>query len=141
MFFWWRRPPRPGKMYVVFREEILTMAKVNVRTYDVALPPKSAEDVVERRLTVANAGDGMPTAYPVSFGLGEDGPPSIQIKVVEGQKGVALELRDVDNAGNVSDPSLFSFDATDTTAPVAPGELGVSFVSESIEEVPPVSTP
>jgi hypothetical protein len=53
----------------------------------------------------------------LSFNVKEDG-------VVSGH------LIDIDNAGNRSEPRLFSLVAKDTIAPPQPGELGIIAISE-----------
>lgn len=45
---------------------------------------------------------------------------------------VVLELRDIDDAGNKSEPSVHMFTAIDSVAPPQPGELGVTIVGEEI---------
>lgn len=112
------------------------MAEINVHDYDVALPPKSAEDVVKRELQVIGAGhDTLQSVFEIDVPLGQAGQPSVGITVLESAN-VRLELRDTDNAGNVSEPSVFLFDATDTVAPPEPGLLGVTHTGERVVEVP-----
>lgn len=130
---------RPGPLFVLFRQERLVkigMTTINVRDYDVALPPKAADDVFERVLTVSDTGHAeIPGSFVISAPLGQAGPPSQRITVLEGLVNVTIELRDRDNAGKLGDPSQFTFDATDNTPPPAPGALGVTEAGERLMEV------
>ena len=81
-------------------------------------------DVRERRLTVTtNGNDGGTTVFPretTSFG---------ELRFADNDN-VVLTLVDVDDSGNVSSPAVAEFVATDTIAPAAPGEFGVTLVRE-----------
>lgn len=110
------------------------MGVINVRDYTVALPPKSAADVVKRELQVLNSGLAA-VPITVEAPLGDPGPPSVDITVKEGQTGIRLELREIDNAGNVSEASAFEFSSLDDTPPPAPGAFGVTFAGERVVEV------
>lgn len=114
------------------------MAKINVRDYSVGLPEKSAVDVVRRKLTIGGSGVGDPSLtseFLADFALGDAGPPSFDVTVLEGQTGVELSLVDVDNAGNESAARTFTFDSTDTQAPAQPGEFSVTPMGERIIDV------
>ncbi len=96
-------------------------------TFSINLPPKSAPDVVARRLTVTvdpEAGS-EPTVYNLNA---ED-------IVKEGLQGprdanVLAELVDIDGSGNESQPSTASAQLVDTIPPPQPGELGFVITGE-----------
>jgi len=92
--------------------------------YNVTAGPVVDSDVSERRLTVTvNGNDSGTTTYPsdtTAFG---------ELKFSDNDN-VVLTLLDVDDAGNVSSPAVAEFVATDTIAPVSPGEFGVTLVRE-----------
>lgn len=125
---------KPGLMYILFKGERI-VGKINVRDYTVGLPEKSAADVVKRVLTLGGAGSGHPslkTEFVAEFALGEAGPPSFDITILEGTTGVELSLVDFDNAGLASEPSTRALDAIDTEAPNQPGELDAQFTGERV---------
>ena len=104
-------------------------------TFQVNLPPKSAPDVVSRKLTV-KVGD----AAAETFELGGE------VLVKEGLEGpqdstVEVSLVDVDDAGNESTPSTASGVLVDSFAPPQPGQLGVVVVGETFPSAPPVEEP
>lgn len=96
-------------------------------TYNVSVGPVVDADVVSRELSVYV--DGEETAretrvYPAdAIGLGSVSVPQ--------NAAVVLKLVDIDDAGNRSEPAVLEFTATDTIAPSAPGDLGVTLVNET----------
>jgi hypothetical protein len=92
--------------------------------YTVSAGPVVDSDVRERKLTVTiNGSDGGTTVFPretTSFG---------ELRFADNDN-VVLTLVDVDDSGNVSSPAVAEFVATDTIAPAAPGEFGVTLVRE-----------
>lgn len=88
-----------------------------------AAPPVDA-DVVARRLTVTV--DGTP------FEPKDYSAATTQFDEVSVEQGsqVVLALSDLDDAGNVSEPAVFEFEAVDTIPPAKPGEFGVTLVRE-----------
>lgn len=74
---------------------------------------------VSRRFTYkVNDGEPTTTEYPVE---------QAQIDFVAHENDVLeLVLEDVDDAGNVSEPSVRVVTITDTVPPAQPGELGIS---------------
>ena len=92
--------------------------------YNVTAGPVVDSDVSERRLTVTvNGNDGGTTVFPretTAFG---------ELRFADNDN-VVLTLVDVDDAGNVSPPAVAQFVATDTIAPVSPGEFGVTLVRD-----------
>lgn len=120
---WLFRPQRPGPMYVVMGESSMG----NALRVTVALPPLAegeAGEVVKRQLTrIINSGE------PVVTELGAD-QADFQFDVQQ-DDAVNLSLVNIDDAGNVSAPSIRDFVALDTVPPAAPGEISVS-----VAEVP-----
>lgn len=92
--------------------------------YGVSAAAPIDSDVVERRLTV-DVVDGE----PVTTTFGADATDLGEIRV-ERDAEVTLSLVDVDGSGNVSEPATFDFVATDTIAPVKPGEFGVTLLRQ-----------
>jgi hypothetical protein len=89
--------------------------------YSLTLPPPGAADVARRELTQVVDG-GAPTVVEATDGM--------ELSYDDGVH-VVLTLIDIDDAGNRSEPSpALEFDATDTLAPAAPGELGVSLLRD-----------
>lgn len=86
-------------------------------------------DVVERRLTVEVNGEVKKINSYVSSttDFGEF--------VFNQDDSVVFTLVDVDDAGNVSDPAVLSFVASDTLPPVAPGGFSVNLLRE-VEDQP-----
>lgn len=101
------------------------MADVLSYTVTAALPVDA--DVVSRMLTIMVNGEDMGTVdVPVD---------STELSVFSAPQDaeVALTLVDVDDAGNKSEPAVYSFVATDTIAPAQPGGLGVTLTGESTQ--------
>lgn len=91
--------------------------------YELTCAPPVDADVMERRLTVKVNGVVVATDFYASnvSNLGER-------TFVQGDN-VVLSLVDVDDVGNVSEPAVVEFVATDTIAPSVPG-LDVKLVRE-----------
>lgn len=114
---------KPSRVFLVVRsgESMLKFVLV--------LPPKSASDVVARRLSVQ-----VGQSDPVSFDLEPtDQEYADDLFVGEENAVVKGSLVDIDNAGNRSTPRDFEFVLIDTIAPSQPGEIGLK-VTEEIEE-------
>jgi hypothetical protein len=92
-------------------------------------------DVVERRLTVAVNGETVSTDpyAPDTVDFGEF--------TFAQDDNVVVSLVDVDDVGNVSDPAVLEFVATDTLPPVVPGGFSVALVREVPDEVDPKPEP
>lgn len=90
-----------------------------------ALPEKSAPDVVGRELTVSIAG-----GEPVVYSLAGD---ALQSEFFSGADNdiVTGTLVDIDDAGNKSQPSEFSFALLDTIPPATPGAVGLVITDEA----------
>lgn len=94
------------------------------------LPGVGAADVVERRLTVTiGAGE------PQLLNPATDATESIELSGNDNEP-VHAELVDVDDAGNVSQPSTLDAILADTLPPPAPGAMGITVTGE--EAAPPV---
>lgn len=91
--------------------------------YEVTCAAPVDADVVERRLTVSVNGEVVSTdvydGSVVSFGE----------RVFTQNDNIVLNLVDVDDAGNVSEPAVVEFVANDTIPPSVPG-LSVALVRE-----------
>jgi len=83
--------------------------------YSITCDPASANDVMERRLTVKVNGEikNQLTFDPYVGDLGE--------QVFLDGDNVVLMLVDVDDVGNISEPAELEFIAADTIAPEKPG--------------------
>lgn len=91
--------------------------------YSVTAGPAVDADVVRRRLSVTVNGETTSTEWEASAtALGEVTVPQ--------DSNVVLTLVDTDDAGNVSQPAVVEFVATDTIPPAKPGEFGVALVRE-----------
>jgi hypothetical protein len=123
-------PYRPGPLYLFLRSERDSMA-ADVLTYDVLLPAPGT-DVETRELSIDYGNDTHETRTLLKTAV------TTQIKVDQDAT-VAIALVDIDDAHNRSEPSTFSFVATDTLPPATPGALGVVLVGE--EDVPEAPTP
>jgi len=102
----------------------------DVLTYRVSVAPAVDADVTERLLSVYVGGADSPREVrrftPETSDLGDIH--------VDQDTTVRLELVDVDDAGNRSEPAVLEFVAVDTIPPAQPGALGVTLVREQ----PPV---
>lgn len=92
--------------------------------YGVSAAAAADNDVVERRLTVDVEG-----GEPVTTTFGGDATDLGEVKANR-DAAVTLSLIDVDSSGNASEPASVSFVATDTIAPVRPGEFGVTLLRQ-----------
>lgn len=91
--------------------------------YEVTCAAPVDADVVERRFTVSVNGE------VVSTDVFEGSTVSLGEKVFKQGDNVVLNLVDVDDVGNVSEPAVVEFVANDTIPPSVPGLL-VSLVRE-----------
>jgi len=122
-------PPPRGSVVLQHIEEIQIMAQGFRYTF--AVPPPAAEDVVKTK--VKHTSDGKSKDFEI-----DPTAATLQVEAVQGTDNV-LELVDVDDAGNDSTPSVFSWLAIDTVPPPARGQLGI-LQTEEIDipdEVPP----
>jgi hypothetical protein len=120
-----KRPAAPVLLGVVQLRSDESMADVLSYTVTAALPVDA--DVVSRMLTITVNGEDMGTVdVPVD---------STELSVFSAPQDaeVTLTLVDVDDAGNKSEPAVYSFVATDTIAPAQPGGLGVTLTGESTQ--------
>jgi hypothetical protein len=101
----------------------LTKEENDMLFFEFELPAPGASDVVTRKLTVKV---GSADASTVDLAVGAASPEfsGADNDVVEGS------LVDVDDAGNSSEPSNFSFVLTDTIAPPLPGQVGLKVTRE-----------
>ena len=92
-------------------------------SFVLTLPERSAKDVVARELTVSV--DGVETVESLNG-------DSLESQVYSGldNAAVAGRLVDIDDAGNRSEPSEFTFVLVDTIAPPAPGQVGLKVTAE-----------
>lgn len=124
---------RPGRLSIAQLGED-AMQKI---LFEVALPGLAAPDVVKRELTVQIAGVVTTTVLEGA---------TLNDATVGGLKGLQdaalhLELVDIDDAGNRSQPSVFDGVLVDTFAPPAPGQLGIKAIGEDFTEDPPPPAP
>jgi hypothetical protein len=110
---------KPGMVFIrIYSEE------GGVMKFKLVLPAPGAADVVSRKLTVAIGSD-----TPIEASLDGSALESLEMSAADGAI-VAGSLVDVDDAGNASDPSTFSFVITDTIPPPAPGLVGLVITSD-----------
>lgn len=118
---WLLKPPVPGGMYLVNLREIPGMSNQFEAT--VALPALAegeAGEVVSRQFTKQINGQ-----EPVVETIGVDQAQHV-FACVQGDV-IHLELRNIDDAGNVSPTaSVLDFTVVDTTPPEAPGAMTVA---------------
>lgn len=93
-------------------------------TYQVTVAAPVDADVVTRQLTVTV--DGVSEGTRAFEGAATD----LGTLEVLQDSNVVLTLVDVDDAGNLSEPAVVNFVATDTLPPSAPGAFSVTLVSE-----------
>jgi len=112
------RLKRPGLVFLKLTKEVNEML-----FFTLDLPPIGAIDVVTRKLSVKV---GSADVINVDLAVGETVPEfsGADNDSVEGS------LIDVDDAGNPSEPSNFSYVLTDTIAPPAPGQVGLRVTRE-----------
>ena len=114
----WLRPPFvAGPLTVLSVKE-----NENMLTYTIGIPAPGASDVVERELMVTR--NGETTQLTLALDATEE--------IVEVEQGfeVELQLVDIDDAGNRSEPSVLSFTATDTVPPPKPADMTINSVTE-----------
>jgi hypothetical protein len=111
------RLKKPGKVSITMFEG------EGMLSFVLTLPERSAKDVVARELTVSV--DGVETVESLNG-------DSVESQVYSGldNAAVAGRLVDIDDAGNRSDPSEFTFVLVDTIAPPAPGQVGLKVTAE-----------
>ena len=111
------RLKKPGKVSITMFEG------EGMLSFVLTLPERSAKDVVARELTVSV--DGVETVESLNG-------DSLESQVYSGldNAAVAGRLVDIDDAGNRSDPSEFTFVLVDTIAPPAPGQVGLKVTAE-----------
>lgn len=110
---------KPGIVLPIFKDGENDMLK-----FYLALPEKSAPDVVGRELTVSVAG-GEPVVYTLAGDVAQsDEFVGADNDIVTGT------LVDVDDAGNKSQPSEFYFTLLDTIPPATPGAVGIVVTGE-----------
>lgn len=98
--------------------------------FKLLLPPPGAKDVVERKLSVSvNGSPTINVSYPGSATESE-------VIACPDDAEVNGTLVDIDDRGNQSPASEFSFVVTDTIAPPKPGEIGLQVVAE-VDDPPP----
>jgi hypothetical protein len=110
---------KPGVVFLRLVSEEDSMLK-----FVLMLPAAGAADVVTRRLVV-KIGDAEPTTAE----LAGDAVESVEMSGEE-NAAVVGSLVDVDDAGNESEPSTFSFVLLDTIAPPQPGAIGLKVTAE-----------
>ena len=113
-----QRLKRPALVFLQLTREVNEML-----FFTLELPEAGASDVVTRKLSLKI---GSAEAVSLELAVGETAPEfsGNDNDVVEGS------LVDVDDAGNASEPSNFSYVLTDTIAPPAPGQVGLKVTRE-----------
>ena len=111
------RLKKPGKVSITMFEG------EGMLSFVLTLQERSAKDVVARELTVSV--DGVETVESLNG-------DSLESQVYSGldNAAVAGRLVDIDDAGNRSEPSEFTFVLVDTIAPPAPGQVGLKVTAE-----------
>jgi len=115
------KPPKPDGISFLTSEKENGMLK-----FVLTLPQAGAADVVARKLTVK-----VGEADAVKFDLAADAVESEGFECEDNTE-VTGSLVDVDDAGNESAASEFSFVIVDTFPPPQPGEVGVKVTGESV---------
>lgn len=92
--------------------------------YRVTAGAPTVKDVTERRMTI-QVNDAVVDTRVYGGDVTDLGEVS-----VEQNANVVLNLVDVDDAGNVSEPAVYTFVATDTVVPPVPGGFGVALLRE-----------
>lgn len=132
--------PKPGPLYVSNIRELI-LGKINVWDVTLAMPTKSADDVVKRTLTFNAGHPSLANELVETIELGAAAAPQQTIRVLEGQAAVEVSLVDTDNAGNNSPASTFQLSTIDVNPPAQPGALGVVSVVETVVDVPDEAPP
>lgn len=96
-----------------------------------SLPPKSAPDVVNRKLRVESSGTDSGSVV-FEDDLAGDAVLSRYYRLDEAAV-VHVELRDTDNAGQDSEPSVLDFTVTDDVPPPVPGAVSIDDKVEVVE--------
>lgn len=111
------RLKKPGKVSITMFEG------EGMLSFVLTLPERSAKDVVARELTVSV--DGVETVESLNG-------DSLESQAYSGLDNAAVtgRLVDIDDAGNRSEPSEFTFVLADTIAPPAPGQVGLKVTAE-----------
>lgn len=115
------KPPKPDGISFLISEKENGMLK-----FVLTLPQAGAADVVARKLTVQ-----VGEAEATTFDLAGDVTESQEFECADDTQ-VTGTLVDVDDAGNESAASEFSFVIVDTFPPPQPGEVGVKVTGESV---------
>lgn len=116
------RLKRPGLVFLR-----LTKEENDMLFFELDLPASTTKDVLvggKRKLTVK-----VGSADPVETELPGDAVVSGELSGNDNDT-VEGSLVDIDDAGNPSDPSTFSFVLTDTIPPAAPGQVGMRITRE-----------
>lgn len=121
---------KPGIVFPVFKD-----GEKNMLKFYLSLPAKGASDVVARELLVSIAG-----AEPALYVLGANATQSIEF-VGSDNSTVVGTLVDVDDAGNRSGASEFSFVLVDTIPPATPGAVGLVVTEEVADPTPQPEVP
>lgn len=101
--------------------------KVDILTYQVVAVESSASDVVSRELRVS-----IDSAEPSTMVINGKATTFDAFDVKQGSA-VRIELTDIDDSGNRSEPAIAEFVALDTLPPPVPG-FSVSLIAERTEE-------
>lgn len=105
--------------------QVRSDSMADVLTYRVSAPAPVSGDVVTRLLTVSvNGAEGETNSFPGTA-------TEFATFSVPQNAEVVVTLVDVDDAGNKSEASTYSFVAVDTIPPAAPGAIGVTLVGET----------
>lgn len=126
-WLWWLltgwRPSRPRKPRI--KKFRLVWETREMLLYEIRIAPVSAEsDVLERHLKVVVNGTEVGVVRYARETVKVGG-----LRFLDGDE-VHLELRDVDDAGNASEPAILDFIAKDTIPPDAPEGFGVELIGE-----------
>lgn len=111
---------KPGRVFLVVKSQ----EENGMLKFVLDLPVSSTADVVTRELKVQIAG-----AEPVVFSLPKEAVES-EALIGADNDAVVGSLVDIDDAGNRSEASEFSFVLIDTIAPAKPGEVNLRVVEE-----------
>lgn len=121
---------KPGIVFPVFKD-----GESNMLKFYLSLPAKGAPDVVARELLVSVAG-----AEPALYVLEADAAQSPEFAGSDNDS-VAGTLVDIDDAGNRSGASEFSFVLVDTIPPATPGAVGLVVTEEVVDPTPEPEVP
>lgn len=124
-------PDRPDVFTLILIGED-QMAQKNV--YRLQLPVLGPSDVVNRELTISKEVSDGALEVDQQFNIDPTTTVLEEVKILQGQKGL-VELVDIDENGNRSEPRSFPYDAQDVTPPPQPGEFALDFVREEVDDV------